>query len=424
MTMDTLTGDLLDELRTIPVIDGHEHLPPEADYLKKPRDFYALFEHYCEADLVSAGATPADMTAFADRTLLPATRWQRFRPFYAAIRTGSYARAAQITIRDILGIPDLNDSTYEAVSRAMKEIGKPGLYDHILRDRCHIAACINCLQLGAGPFPGYIHHLADSGSVLDAADRASFDQMAAAHQQEIGSLDDLLICLTRQVEQWRANPKVVGIKSIHAYGRQIGFRKTPRHEAEAVFNRIRNRPTPGPHENIPLQDFLIFELVARAEAAGLPMVFHTGLQAGNFRRIADAHPLLLQPLIEAFPAARFDLYHGGMPWVREIAVLAKHFPGVHLNMAWMHIINPVQARAALSEWLEMVPNTKIFGFGGDYAIVEKVYGHLAMARENIARVLAEKVRDGVMNREEAGALARQLMFDNPNAFYRLGLRAK
>jgi predicted TIM-barrel fold metal-dependent hydrolase len=131
-----------------------------------------------------------------------------------------------------------------------------------------------------------------------------------------------------------------------------------------------------------------------------------------------------QPLIEAFPAARFDLYHGGMPWVREIAVLAKHFPGVHLNMAWMHIINPVQSRAALSEWLEMVPNTKIFGFGGDYAVVEKVYSHLAMARENIARVMAKKVRDGVLNRAEAGTLARQLMFDNPNNFYRLGLRAK
>jgi hypothetical protein len=108
-----------------------------------------------------------------------------------------------------------------------------------------------------------------------------------------------------------------------------------------------------------------------------------------------------------------------MPWVREIAVLAKYFPGVHLNMAWMHIINPVQARSALSEWLEMVPNNKIFGFGGDYSIVEKVYGHLTLARQNIAAVLAEKITVGAMSRSEAVVIARRLLFENPREFYEL-----
>jgi hypothetical protein len=37
------------------------------------------------------------------------------------------------------------------------------------------------------------------------------------------------------------------------------------------------------------------------------------------------------------------------------------------------------ARTALDEWLDMVPSSKIFGFGGDYAIVEKVYGHVVLA---------------------------------------------
>ncbi len=165
----------------------------------------------------------------------------------------------------------------------------------------------------------------------------------------------------------------------------------------------------------------MFELVARADAIGLPMVFHTGLQAGNYNRIQNANPLLLQSLFEEFPRARFDLFHGGMPWTREIAVLAKYFPGVHLNMAWMHIINTVQARAALSEWLDMVPNNKIFGFGGDYAIVEKVYGHLTLARQNIAHVLTEKIEGGALSRSEASMVARRLLFDNPSDFY--GIKA-
>ena len=106
----------------------------------------------------------------------------------------------------------------------------------------------------------------------------------------------------------------------------------------------------------------------------------------------------------------------------ERAVLAKYFPSVYLNMAWMHIISPVQARSALAEWLDMVPNSKVFGFGGDYSIVEKVYGHLKIARENVAVVLAAKVREGAWSRAEASMVARRLMRDNPAEFYRLDLR--
>ena len=106
--------------------------------------------------------------------------------------------------------------------------------------------------------------------------------------------------------------------------------------------------------------------------------------------------------------------------MRETGVLARHFPGVHLNMAWMHIISPAQARSALSEWLDSVAHTKIFGFGGDVNNCELVYGHLELARLNIARVLAEKVAEGTMGEQEARLVARAMMFENPNRFYNLG----
>jgi len=225
------------------------------------------------------------------------------------------------------------------------------------------------------------------------------------------------------VADWKGNPKVVGIKSGHAYSRSLAFQRRSRSDAEQVFAKVIDSEGPplSAGEATLLQDYLMFELVARAEAVDLPMVFHTGLQAGNRNRITNANPLHLETLLQQFPTARFDLFHAGMPWVREIAVLAKYFPRVYLNMAWTHIISPAQARSALAEWLDMVPNTKIFGFGGDYAIVEKVYGHLTLARRNIARVLAEKVQEGAFSRSEASLVARRLMFDNPNDFYRLGL---
>lgn len=67
----------------------------------------------------------------------------------------------------------------------------------------------------------------------------------------------------------------------------------------------------------------------------------------------------------------------------------------------------------------MVPNNKIFGFGGDYSIVEKVYGHLTLARRNIAAVLADKIEIGAMSRSEASVIGRRLLCDNPRDFYQL-----
>ena len=419
---DVLVGELFEELEQIGTVDAHEHLPTEESALKEDKDFFSLFKHYCRGDIVAAGATDEDIAFLEDRNQPLKDRWERFKPFLSAIRTGGYARSALTVMRDILGLEDLTDDTYEAVGEKLGEMNKPGLYDHILKERCNIAACLQCWQLGqAGP--DYFYHLAPGPELIDLTSRAALDNLAKRCDHAVHTLDDVLECMTLVVEEWRANPKVVGIKSAHAYSRSLAFQKVSRSVAEELFNRILTHEGQalGAHEALPLQDYLVFQLVARAEAVALPMVFHTGLQAGNFNRIANANPLLLQSLLEEFPRMKFDLFHAGMPYVREIAVLAKYFPGVHLNMAWAHVISPAQARSALSEWLDMVPNTKIFGFGGDYAIVEKVYGHLKLARQNVAMVLAEKIREGAYTRGEASMVARRLMRDNANRFYELGL---
>ena len=110
----------------------------------------------------------------------------------------------------------------------------------------------------------------------------------------------------------------------------------------------------------------------------------------------------------------------GMPWVRETGVMGKNFPNVWLNLCWCHIISPVMTRAALDEWIDLVPVNKIFAFGGDYGKpVEKVYGHLVMAREDIAMVLGRRVEQGLMTEDQAVAVAHRWFYDNPKEAYGL-----
>jgi len=74
----------------------------------------------------------------------------------------------------------------------------------------------------------------------------------------------------------------------------------------------------------------------------------------------------------------------------------------------------------MKEAIDMVPFNKIFAFGADYVFfIEKVYGHLQIARENIALALGDRVDRGLMDLDEAKAILKAWFYDNPKQFYNL-----
>ncbi len=133
--------------------------------------------------------------------------------------------------------------------------------------------------------------------------------------------------------------------------------------------------------------------------------------------MANSHPLHLVNLLIEYPEARFDLFHAGYPFQSEMATLGKNFANVFVDLCWVHVISPWVARQTLHEWIETVPANKIFAFGGDYIFVEGAYAHAVMARENVTRVLVEKVESGYLSEEEALVLAHKLLHDNAAAFF-------
>jgi hypothetical protein len=88
-------------------------------------------------------------------------------------------------------------------------------------------------------------------------------------------------------------------------------------------------------------------------------------------------------------------------------------------MGWMHIMCPEMAINALKYYFDMVPMHKVIGFGGDYEVVEKVYGHLQIAKENIALALSERVDRHQMSMEQANRWCRALLFNSANSFFNL-----
>lgn len=137
----------------------------------------------------------------------------------------------------------------------------------------------------------------------------------------------------------------------------------------------------------PLTEHLFDIAADQAAKNNLVFCLHTGYWC-DFRKL---DPPISIPFVARHKDTRFDVYHAGYPYVWQAIMLGKGILNVWLNMCWTYIISQKIAEDALDEMLEMVPVNKQLGFGSDYSVVEKVYGHLTMASESIARVLALKI---------------------------------
>ena len=146
---------------------------------------------------------------------------------------------------------------------------------------------------------------------------------------------------------------------------------------------------------------------------------HTGLQEGMGNNLENSNPMLLQNLFGKYPNLTFDLFHMGYPYERELIVLAKTHANVYIDLCWAHIISPFASRNAFYEMLDVLPYTKIFGFGGDYLFFDGVVGHLALAKQNICTVLAQKVTQSECDIDLAEKILQAVLYDNAKKVFKL-----
>lgn len=433
------------EVEKISLVDTHEHIMPEAERNEYAVDFGYLFGHYNSSDLVSAGMPPRLMEAvrlpmhrynlarFKGKKMhrfLPEPeredmsleeRWQAVEPFWEAIRNTAYAKQTLITIRDIFGVDDLNRDTYLKLSEAIADSRRPGWYRQVMKEKANIAISIIDVQMTDVDRELFtpVMRLDDFISVQSRQAMISLEEDSGI---AIHSLDNLVKAMQIVMEKYQADG-AVAVKSALAYQRTLQFDKVSQHEAETVFNRIASHLGEGPSwlEAKPLQDYMMHQVIRAAIDLKMPLQIHTGLQEGNENIITNSNPTHLINLFIEYREAKFDLFHGGYPYVHEWATLAKNFANVYADLCWMHIISPGIGRCLLHELIETVPGNKIMAFGGDSVTVEMAYGHSRMARRVVTRVLSEKVAEEYMKEDEAIVLAGAILRDNPVALFKLSV---
>lgn len=405
--------NLISFMQGLDTIDCHEHLQIEPDRLNREVDVLTLFSLYEYVDATSAGYEPRPgenlfvNNLFLDTSVPLKERWENAWPHLQDVQYGSYCRAPRIALRDLYGIAELNDSTYAEASEKIRAANKPGLYKSVLRDKCGIKTCLvqNGKIEGQVPYdlltPVFVsmgwYQLTDPKFVTHIADKKKVP---------ITNLDEYLNVFGQELTEVRQKGAVACKIAAAPYvePNMEGARKS--------FDAVLQGNPADPVLQATLLDFLL----QKAAEWDWPICVHTGVW-GDFRTLDPKHVI---GLVMKHPKVRFDIYHLGMPFVRDCIFIAKSFPNAYLDLCWCYVLSEEITRQSINEIIDTVPVNKIHGFGADYIwAVENVYGHLLMARETLAEALSERMARSRIDKAGAEHILRLWLHDNPVRFYKL-----
>jgi hypothetical protein len=401
------------------IFDTHEHLWHEDARLQRKVDFFLLFSHYTDSDLVTAGMSPQAVRELQNPDIPLEKRWRDFAPYWPYARTTGYGRCMLIAARDLYGIEDINEQTYPLLSERISAANRPGWFETVMKEKARIElSVLDDLTTEHGeplkPEPKFFKIVTRFDYIVMAGQRNDLSHIEKVTDVDINNLSDLERALERAVENG-LRQGLAGIKCALAYERTLQFEEATRADAERAFEKIfgpRTSAPPDPQARKLLQDYMLHKVIQQAAEHHLPVQIHTGLQAGNSNHIAWTNPSHLSDLLDQYQQVRFDLFHGGYPYCGEFATLGKNLPNVYPDLCWLHIIAPGVAKRLLHELIETVPANKIMGYGGDFFHVEGAYAHAQMARAVTAEVLAEKVEEGYLKEEEAAPLLQRILYQN------------
>jgi hypothetical protein len=376
--------------------------------------------HYFSVDLVNAGLSPGDLERLRGRDLDILEKRKLVEPYWDLCRYTGYGQSLDRSVRGIYGIERIDGRTIEELNQKFEALFRSGVhYQKVLKDLSKIKICLldsgSALDFDKKYFIS-VNNIGGLVRPLSGAELAALENRSGI---SINSFDHYLEACEAWLLDFARRTGSPILKCALAYDRSLAFDRAERAEAEKSFNEFFGPDWAFDKASLPLRPSCAFEnyvmrhILDIAQKENLVLQVHTGFQEGTGNRLGNSNPVLLSSLFLDYPKLKFDVFHIGYPYQKELGALCKMFPNVSIDMCWAHIVSPEACVDSLSEWLEVFPYSKICGFGGDYGLVDGVFGHQEIARENIARALSRKIEKGLFGQAEARKIAKALLYDNP-----------
>ena len=148
---------------------------------------------------------------------------------------------------------------------------------------------------------------------------------------------------------------------------------------------------------------IVFQFSFGAE----PLPFETAsrLNQDTIRQLGE--------MIGRHPKLRFQCFLSSRHANQSLCTLARELPNLSLAGYWWHNFFPDVMRQVMSERLDMLPVNKQVGFFSDAYCVEWTYGKAILVRQQLARVLSQRIDRGQYSKAEALQIAKAILFDTP-----------
>jgi len=408
----------LDEhIANIVVVDTHEHLRSEQDWLTlHPADVLAdLFGHYPGHDLVSAGMEDSAVREIKwPRDWDLHRRWKAMEATWAHTRYTGYGQAVSLVARKMYDIEEITLESLEMAGPRLQAYRQPGERLRLLRDVARLdhvqidAAKLSCPPDASGP-EFFLYDLTWECFASGRIDPAVLHAQTRVEVRDLASLDDAMATLMRQ-----QGPTAIAIKTQHAYARTLMWEPRTAAQAQVALTAILRD---GDHAEVAhklcLGDYCLGRGAALAAELNLPIKIHTGYYAGNHRMPLDGtRPAHLWNLLHHYPQTRFVLMHTGYPYREELIAMVKHYRNAYADLCWAWSIDPPATQQFVRQYLNVAPVNKLLAFGGDTFFPTHVIAYAQQARDGLARALKAQVRKDHFTRRQAAHIATRVLREN------------
>ena len=232
-----MPSDLAQHIGQLKVMDTHEHMCKEPDWVGDQRDVLALLiNNYHERDLRTGGASNEAI----QRALDPSDpdvegRFAGIEKAWAAGRFTGYSEAVSLVAKEVFGIDRINPQTLRAAQPQIDALRQPGRRLHILRDLAgldHIQTddfCWQCMPDESGSD----FFLYDLGWRDFCNGLVHVDQLARETGVTVGDLASLGQAMAGLFDKY--GPCAIAVKSQHAYDRTLRWIERSDDDAERAL---------------------------------------------------------------------------------------------------------------------------------------------------------------------------------------------
>jgi glucuronate isomerase len=436
MSNGTLSLELLDDLRTIPLLDAHTHLVGDKLGARGLHDI--ILYHMAASDLYAAGCpSGARITPYPGwPTREEATaRVREAIPFLPYVRNTSMSWGVRTILKDLYGWSEpVTAANWERVDAMIRERADDRAWHREIMRRANIRRFstelvrresgqdddILCYALEWafftrcqwGEFDTALYELERCWGKAPGVSTPMTSDKRPATERVIRSLDDVRAAMAHYVE-------AIPYDRILATATHISTDLDLRPVTEdAMAGALARREQAGPLERDIYASYINEALLTALEKRKQETVFQFSFGAEPLpfetgSRLAQKAIAQLAEMISRHPKLRFQCFLASRHANQSMCTLCRELPNLSLAGYWWHNFFPSVMRQVMEERLDMVPTNKQIGFFSDAYSIEWSYAKAKVVCTQLAVVLADKVAQGQYTRSDAKDIARAILFDSP-----------